>query len=46
MKINWHQRNYRRRLMTGIRAKIAREPFGMRLIALYTALFDATELAS
>ena len=38
-------RNYRNRLMTGLRERIDREPFGRNLILLYSWLFDAAELS-
>lgn len=37
-------RNYRRQLMTGLRERISREPFGSNLVRLYSWLFDASEL--
>ena len=39
-----NRRNYRRYLMTGIRQRIAREKYGLRLLTLYSFLFDAGEL--
>lgn len=36
--------NRRAYLITGLRARIAKEPYGRRLLWLYSALFDAVEL--
>jgi len=38
------RRNYRSYLLQGIRERIAKEPFGLRLLGLYSMLFDAVEL--
>lgn len=38
------RRNYRAYLLMGLRARIAREPYGVRLISLYSFLFDVVEL--
>lgn len=36
--------NYRRHLMAGLRERISREPFGARLLNLWSWLLDASEL--
>lgn len=42
--MNWQRRNYRRYLMAGLRQQIAKEKSPLRLLWLYTRLFDASEL--
>lgn len=41
MNTRW---NHRSHLVNGIRRRIANEPYGFRLIWLYSMLFDAVEL--
>ena len=42
--MSWLRRNYRSRLMQGLRERIAKETKWSRLAFLYSALFDASEL--
>lgn len=44
MNNKWWRRNYRNRLMTGIRERISKESYGKRLLVLWSFLLDAGEL--